>query len=134
MVSSTSPTRTERWRKRPTEEVPAPEAMSTSPAERAAMTMKATVQSCHRRRSTASSEGVENWRSPTTLASRASCCGSAAMLRVSARGTPALTSFPLSRESDISVSLALGLLWTDQQGAVDLVGAGVDVEVDHVLA
>src|SRR6266480_2782091 len=115
MVRRTKPTRTGRCLKRPTDEAP-DDAMSTSPAERAAMTTKATVQSCHLRRSTASREGVEKSRRPTTFASRASSCRWAAI--------------PLYRRAGRG---CLGL-WTYEQGSVDLVGARVDVEVDDVLA
>src|SRR3954462_62078 len=92
------------------------DAMRTSPADRAAMTMRATDHSCQRRRSTASSDGVEKSRSPTTLASRASSCRSAAI--------PPYRPLPRG---------CLGL-WTYQQRSVDLVGARVHVEMDHVLA
>src|SRR5205085_12308950 len=115
MVRRTSPTRTGRCLKRPTDAVP-DDAMSTRPADRAAMTTNATVQSCQRRRSTASRDGVEKSRRPTTLASRASSCRSAAIppYRRAWRG-------------------CLGL-WTYKERSVDLVGAGVDAEVDGVLA
>src|SRR5947209_13032362 len=115
MVRRTSPTRTGRCLNRPTELAP-DDAISTRPAARAAMTTNATVQSCQRRRSTASREGVEKSRRPTTLASRASSCRSAAIppYRRARRG-------------------CLGL-WTYEQRSVDLVGSGVDPEVDRVLA
>src|SRR5207248_2861515 len=114
-VSSTRPTRTGRCLKSPTDVEPE-DAMSTRPAARAAMTTNATVQSCQRRRSTASSEGVEKSRRPTTLASRASSCRSAPIppYRLARRG-------------------CLGL-WTYKKGTVDLVGAGIDLEMDGVLA
>src|SRR5438477_9520831 len=114
MVRKTSPTRTGRCLNSPTERAP-DDAMSTSPPARATMTTNATVQSCQRRRSTASRDGVEKSRRPTTLASRASSCRSAAIppYRLAWRG-------------------CLGL-WTYKQGSVDLVGAGIDLEVDGVL-
>src|SRR5438270_4594505 len=115
MVRKTSPTRTGRCLNSPTDLAP-DDAMSTSPPARATMTTNATVQSCQRRRSTASRDGVEKSRRPTTLASRASSCRSAAIppYRRAWRG-------------------CLGL-WTYKERSVDLVGAGVDAEVDGVLA
>src|SRR5579872_6429320 len=98
----------------PGELVPA-DAMSTRPAAKAAMTTMATIQSCHLRRSTASKEGVEKSRRPTTFASRASSWRLAgiSLYRPPLRGC-----------------LGLGAY---KKRAVDLVGAGVDVKVDHVL-
>src|SRR5437764_7715822 len=115
MVRSTRPTRTGRCLKSPTDVAP-DDAMSTKPADRAAMTTNATSQSCQRLRSTASSEGVEKSRRPTTFASRASSCRLAAM--------------PTYRRAG---ERCLGL-WTYKQRSIDLVGSRVDVEVDRVLA
>src|SRR5581483_7429943 len=92
------------------------EAMSTRPAAREAMTTMATIQSCQRRRSTASSEGVEKSRRPTTFASRANSWRLDGMstYRLPWRGCLDLRAY--------------------QERSVDFVDARVHVEVDDVLA
>src|SRR5947209_5151091 len=115
MVRRMSPTRIGRCLNSPTELAP-DDAMSTSPAAREAMTTNATVHNCQRRRSTASREGVEKSRRPTTLASRASSWRSAAIRLYRRAGRRCLG------------------LWTYKKRPVDVVGARVDPEVDDVLA
>src|SRR5205807_4954833 len=115
MVMSTTPIRTGRCLKSPTDVAP-DDAMSTRPADRAAMTTNATSQSCQRLRSTASREGVEKSRRPTTFASRASSWRLAGIRLYRPPGR-----------------VCLGL-WAYKQRTVDLVSARIDVEVDHVLA